>query len=143
MKIKHIIISLLLSAALCMPAVAQKVDTSELASPLIALMPALMKIRADLNLSEEQNKVIDAWLAEAPAKKKALQKNALAIRAELREAILNRDNRYKREELKYKLSEANRRIIEMQSLCARMLHNTLTDEQYAKVVAAYRQSAKQ
>jgi len=101
-----------------------------------------MKVRAELKLEEKQAKAIDAWIAEAPVKKEELKKEALVVRAELRDALINRGTRIEREELKFKLSEANRRIIEMQSLCVRMLHNMLTAEQYAKVVDTYKQTRK-
>jgi len=140
MNIPFILIPLLLTFALSTPAMAEKANTSELASPIIELMPAFKKVRDALKLEEKQAKEIEAWMAEAPAKKKELKQDVLAIRAELRDSLINRDSRIKREELKFKLSEANRRIIEMQSLCARMLHNTLTDKQYGQVVAEYKKT---
>ncbi|MCF6194092.1 MAG: hypothetical protein L3J46_07145 [Kangiellaceae bacterium] len=142
MKIKQLFISSLLVASLSAPAFADEIAMDELASPLITLIPAFKKVRDDLKLDEKQNKTVDAWMTEAPAKKKNLKKEVLAIRAELRAAILNRDTRTKRDALKVKLGQATSRVIEMQSLCARMLHNTLTKEQYAKVVAQYKDSSK-
>ena len=142
MKIKQLFISSLLAVALTAPALADKMPMDELASPLIELIPAFKKVRADLKLDEKQNKAVDAWMAEAPAKKKELKQKVLVIRAELREALLNRETRTKRDALKGELEQATSRVIEMQSLCARMLHKTLTKEQYAKVVAQYKESAK-
>ena len=148
MTIKHIFITSLLTIALSAPAMAEesattnKVDTSELSAPLIELMPAFKKVRKELMLDEEQAKAIDAWMNAAPAKKQELKENIVAVRAELRDALITRATRIKREELKFNLSEANRRLIELQSLCARMLHKTLTKEQYAKVVDTYKQSGK-
>lgn len=142
MNIKRILIPLLLAISLSSPAIAKNTDTSELAAPIIELMPAFKKVRADLKLDEKQAKTIDAWMAEAPAKKKELKQEALVVRTELRDALITRTSRMKREELKFKLGEANRRIIEIQSLCARMLNDTLTKEQYAKVIDAYKQSRK-
>ena len=142
MTFKKVLISSLLAVALTVPAMADKASTAELASPLIELIPAFKTVRAELKLDEEQNKTVDAWMAEAPAKKAELKQIVLAARSDLREALINRDSRVKRDALKTKLEEANRRVIEMESLCARMLHNTLTKEQYTKVVAQYREAAK-
>ena len=148
MKTKHILISSLLAIALSTPAIAEKPaeaeksKMSELADPIIALMPAFKKVREELKLNAEQSKTIDDWLAAAPQKKKELKENILTARAILRESLINRGSRMKREELKFNLGEANRRLIELQSLCARMLHNTLSDDQYAKVVAQYKQLGK-
>jgi len=142
MKIKHLLISSLLAVSLSAPAFADQMPMDELSSPIIELIPAFKEVRADLKLDEKQNKAVDAWMAGAPQKKKELKQKVLEVRAELREALLNRDTRTKRDALKAKLAEATSRVIEIQSLCARMLHKTLTKEQYAKVVAQYRDTTK-
>ena len=144
MTFRHIFVSSILAfSALTTPAHAEKGSaTNELAAPIINLMPALKEIRDELKLDEKQTKAINAWVAEAPTKRKELKLKIVEVRSELREALLNRDDRIKREKLKFELSEANRRLIELKSLCARMLHKTLTSEQYAKVVAKYKESMK-
>lgn len=142
MKIKQLFISSLLAVSLSAPALADEMSMDELSSPIISLMPALKEIRADLKLDEKQIKAVDAWLAEAPGKKKEQNIKVLKVRAELREALLNRDPRTKRDALKVELEQATSKVIEMQSLCARTLNKTLTKEQYAKVVAQYRKMAK-
>lgn len=45
-----------------------------------------------------------------------------------------------RETLKKELAAKQTRLVEMRSLCTRMLRNTLTPEQFDKVVASYRAS---
>ena len=142
MKIKQLFISSLLAVSLSAPALADEMSMDELSSPIISLMPALKEIRADLKLDEKQIKAVDAWLAEAPGKKKEQNIKVLKVRAELREALLNRDPRTKRDALKVELEKATSKVIEMQSLCARTLNKALTKEQYAKVVAQYRKMAK-
>jgi len=142
MKIQQIFILSLFIASLSTPAFAEKISTAELAQPLIELIPAFKKVRDDLKLDEKQSKTIDAWMAEAPAKKSELKKNVVVARSALREAMINRDSRVTRDNLKASLEQANRRVIEMESLCARMLYKTLTKEQYAKVIAQYRDSVK-
>ena len=79
-----------------------------------------------------------AWQAEAPAKRKELEAQALATRAELGEAILNGADGIHREALKKRLAEQQTRPIEMRSLCTRMLRQTLNEDQFARVIASYR-----
>lgn len=117
-------------------------DCPELGQPIIELMPHFKKLRTDLQLNASQDKVVDAWLAEAPKKRKELMQEAMEVKAELREALLTRADRLKREDLKAELNGKMNRIIEMRSLCARMLHKTLTEEQYRSVVDAYKASLK-
>ena len=142
MKITKLVVTSLLAVALSAPALAEKLSTAELATPLIELVPAFKKVRSELKLNEKQNKAVDAWMAEAPAKKAELKQNVLMARSELREALISRDSRAKRDELKDKLADANRKVIEMESLCARMLYTTLDEEQYTIVVAQYRDTVK-
>ncbi len=139
MTVIKIFVASVLAVALSAPAVAK--DTQDrLASPIIKLMPAFKEVREALKLNDEQAKTIDAWMAEAPAKRKKANQEVIAIRAELREALISRDDRAKRDAIKTKLNEANNNLIVMSSLCARMLHNTLTKEQYAQVVTQYKKS---
>ncbi len=140
MKLKTLLISSLLVTALSTPVMAKEDMNKELGSPVVALMPAFEAIRAELKLDDKQSKVVDAWLAEAPAKRTDLKKKILAVRAELREALITRDTRVKRDALKKELNEANNRLIELSSLCIRMLHTTMTKEQYAKIVEQSKKS---
>ena len=141
MKMIPMIATMLLAVSFALP-MSASADNRELAAPVIELMPHLKKLRTDLNLNDDQNKVIDNWLAEAPIKRKELEAQTIEVRAKLREALLNRDERMVRDRLKKELQEMNTRLIEMRSLCARMLHDTLTDEQYTKVVDSYRKEHK-
>ena len=143
MKFSKLLIasSLVVAIALPVSAIAAP-ERNELGAPIIELMPHFKKMRDTLNLNEEQNNVIDAWIAEAPKKRRALEQETIEVRTQLREALLNRDDRLQREELKTILNAKNNRLVEMRSLCARMLHKTLSANQYAKVVDAYKASLK-
>jgi hypothetical protein len=116
-------------------------DGSGLAAPIVELMPHVKQLMTELNLNAEQVATLDSWLADAPAKRKALEAEAAAVREQLREAILNGESRLKREQLKNALAAKETRLIEMRSLCTRMLRNTLTPEQFDRVVAQYRASS--
>ncbi|HIP81332.1 MAG TPA: hypothetical protein EYH16_02845 [Leucothrix mucor] len=137
MNLKKILVASILTVAVSAPVLAKQTG-EQLATPIVKLIPAFKEIREELKLNDEQAKTIDAWIAEAPAKKKEVIQKVFAVRAELREAILNRDDRAKRDALKKKLNNANNRLVVMSSLCTRMLHKTLTKEQYAKVIAQYK-----
>jgi len=110
----------------------------DLPPPIVELMPHVQKLAPDLNLSAEQQERLDRWLAEAPAKRRELEQEYLAIQQKLREAILEREERIVREELIAKLADKSKQLIQMRSLCVRMLEDTLSDEQYEQVVASYR-----
>lgn len=141
MKLRRLAAGSVLALFLASPlaATAQPCDLGE---PIISLMPHVIAMRAELGLNEQQNQVLDAWLAEAPAKRKAMQADVCATKEKLREALLYRAPRLAREQLKKELAYKEARVIEMRSLCARMLHSTLSPEQYKKVVGAYLASRK-
>lgn len=145
MRIPHIVLASALGLAFAFPlstnaaqAAPEFVTGPQLAEPVVQLMPQVKKLRAELNLNEAQARAIDNWIASAPPKRKALEAQARALRAEMREAILNNAERLQREDIKARIVEAEKRLIEMRALCTRMLRNTLNAEQFAKVVAAYR-----
>lgn len=140
MNIRSVIAGSALSLMLSFPLAASA--ECDLGAPVIELMPHLKELRAELNLNEEQNQTLDNWIAEAPAKRKQLAQETCMVREKLRDALLSRDTRLNREELKADLADKQTRLVEMRSLCARMLHDTLTPEQYDKVVERYRASLK-
>lgn len=137
MKLPVFIVALLLSAGLCIPLHATA-DTAELGAPIVELMPHFEKLAAELGLTAEQRATIDAWVAEAPLKRKQMEAETVALRAQLRDAILDGADRMTRENLKKELAAKQTRLIEMRSLCTRMLRQTLTADQFARVVASYR-----
>jgi len=137
MKFNKIAISSIIAIAIAFPAFvsAEEID---LGTPIVSLMPHLKKLRTELHLDKTQNTTIDNWIAAAPAKRKALESEVITLRKQLRDAILDGSERIHREELKKQLAEKNTRLIEMRSLCTRMLRNTLNQEQFDKVVSSYR-----
>ncbi len=140
MKISKTLGASILALCLVMPVTASSADVAELGQPIVELMPQVKKMRADLQLTKAQSDKLDAWLADAPAKREALEAETLEIRDQLREAILTGADRMTREALKKEFAAKQTRLIEMRSLCTRMLRDTLTPEQFDKVVASYRAS---
>ena len=137
MKISKITLLSVITLVLAFPsfAIAEEIN---LGTPIVKLMPHLKKLQPELNLNEKQITTIDNWVAKAPAKRKALESEVIVIRMQLRDAILDDAERITREKLKVQLAEKNTRLIEMRSLCTRMLRNTLNKAQFDKVVASYR-----
>lgn len=137
MKFSKIAMSSIVAIAIAFPTFvnAEEID---LGTPIVSLMPHLKKMRAELHLDKQQNTTINNWIAEAPAKRKELESEVVTLRKQLRDAILDGSERIHREELKKKLAAKNTRLIEMRSLCTRMLRNTLNAEQFDKVVSSYR-----
>lgn len=137
MKISKITLLSIITLVLAFPsfAIAEEIN---LGTPIVKLMPHLKKLRSELNLNEKQITTINNWVAKAPAKRKALESEVIAIRMQLRDAILDDAERITREKLKTQLAEKNTLLIEMRSLCTRMLRNTLNKAQFDKVVASYR-----
>ena len=137
MNFNKITMSSIIAIAIAFPTFvsAEEID---LGTPIVALMPHLKKLRTELDLNKQQNATIDSWIAEAPAKRKDIELEVIALRKQLRDAILDGSERIHREGLKKQLAEKNTRLIEMRSLCTRMLRNTLNEEQFGKVVTSYR-----
>lgn len=123
---------------LALPLSAAADTRDELGVPFVELMPHVKKLRAELNLSAGQQARLDAWSAQAPEKRRELEAGTLKVREDLRTAILNGEGRLRREALKKTLAAKQTRLIEMRSLCTRMLRQTLTEEPFAKVVASDR-----
>ena len=139
MKTPVFVIGALLAIGLSLPMLANA-ENGELGPPIIELMPHVKKLAAELDLNAEQQSKLAAWKADAPLKRKALEAETLKTRTRLREAILQGADRMQREQLKRQLAAQQTRLIEMRSLCARMLRQTLTAEQFEKVVASYEAS---
>ena len=120
------------------PLMAQAV-AQDLASPIIELMPQVKKLSESgkLQLNAEQKKIIDDWMASAPAKRKTIEADYVTLRQELRMAILNNKDRIEREKLTHELLAKEEELIKMRSLCHRMLVKELTPEQYELVKTAY------
>lgn len=137
MKFNKIAMSSIIAIAIVFPSFVSAEEIN-LGTPIVKLMPHLKKLRLELNLNEKQITTIDNWVAEAPAKRKALESEVITLRKQLRDAILDGSERIHREQLKKQLSAKNTRLIEMRSLCTRMLRNTLNEKQFNKIVTSYR-----
>lgn len=136
MKLPVIIIGSLLGACLAVPFVASA-DRTQLGEPIVELMPHVKELRAQLGLTARQVATLDAWIVAAPARRRALETEALRTRQALRDAILAGADRMTHDDLKSRLAATQTRLVEMRSLCVRMLRQTLNEDQFARVVARY------
>lgn len=107
-----------------------------LSSPIVELVGIAKS--ADLRLSDEQKAKLDAWVAEAPAKRKAIENEQVQLRTQLREALLSGKPADERKALIDKIADNEAQLLNMRSRCTDFLRNLLTAEQFEKVIAAYR-----
>ncbi|MGB9670308.1 MAG: hypothetical protein ACPLXR_04005 [Halothiobacillaceae bacterium] len=134
---KHLIPSLLLTASLLASAPSVLAEPAiSLASPVVELVGIAKS--ADLGLNDEQKSKLEAWIKEAPAKRKALENEQVQLRTQLREAILAGKPEEDRMGLIEKISANEKQLLTMRSKCSDFLRQLLTPEQFDKVVAAYR-----
>lgn len=137
---KKILLSaaLVLATATALPAQQGK-NRSELSAPIVRLTP-LVKQNADaLGLTAEQRADLQNWLETSPAKRKALEAEAIAARAALRAAILDGAPTEERAALAAKIGEYEVKLVTMRSNCADHWRAVLTPEQFAQLVALAQQ----
>ena len=117
---------------------------SDLPMPIIELMPQVKQLTESgkLQLNAEQKKVLDDWMASAPAKRKTIEAEYVKLRQELRMAILDNKDRIEREKLTSALLTKEEELIKMRGLCHRMLMKELTPAQFDMVKTAYLNSIK-
>lgn len=133
--------SLLLSAALALVlpgmAVSQGAMTPQekgLSTPVIALMPVIMKNVDTLGLDAAQKAALDEWMAVAPQKRGALEDETAALRAQMKDAILANAPVEEREALAQKIGANETDLVMMRSGCVDTMRTLLTPEQFAKVL---------
>ena len=110
----------------------------QLASPVIELVPIVKQQGDTLGLNAEQKAKLDAWMKEAPAKRKAVEQEQIELRQKLRAAMLTLNSDEERKELIAKITENEAKLLNMRAGCADFLRGILTAEQFDKVVAAYK-----
>ncbi len=136
--------ALFLATSLAFSPLMAQAAVSDLPSPIIELMPQVKKLTESgkLQLNAEQKKVLDDWMASAPAKRKVMEDDYVKLRQALRMAILDNKDRIEREKMTAELLAKEEELIKMRSLCHRMLIKELTPEQYELVKTAYLNSLK-
>jgi hypothetical protein len=149
MKLKTILISACAATALTFGAITPSfaelspAERAELAKPIVALMPVLMKNEAALNLNAEQKAFFADWMRKMPERRESLEKKIAELRIELRQVILDGGKREERDRLIQKISTEEAHILTMRALCVESVREHLTPEQFKQLVSLYQNQASQ
>lgn len=129
---RPLLIGSTLALMLALPAAAQ--EARELSAPIVAFTPVI-KANADaLELSTAQRADLANWLATMPAKRKALEAEALGARAALRAAIVAGAPQDARRALAEKIGALEAKLVMARSGCTDHWRETLTETQFAKML---------
>jgi Spy/CpxP family protein refolding chaperone len=107
------------------------------AIPVVELMPLTMKHEADLKLTAEQIKALDDYRKQAMPGRVAVQKKILALRGELRMAILDNKPAADREALMKQIGDAEIEHFKGRDRCVEALRKILSAEQFAQLSKLY------
>ncbi len=135
---KHFLLStaILLAAA---PAVdAQqgqgKGKNRELSAPIVAYTPVIKKNADALGLTEAQRADLQNWISTMPAKRKAVEAEAIEARAALRAAINAGAPVEERQKLAETVGAYETKLVMMRSNCTDHWRAVLTDAQFAQML---------
>jgi len=131
-QMKKILVSAALAMAVASPAIAEK--KRELSAPIVAFTPVIKKNADALELNESQRADLAAWLAEMPAKRKALEAEALGARAELRMAIIEGAPNDERAALAERVGDIEAKLVTMRSNCTDHWREVLSEEQFDQML---------
>ncbi len=104
------------------------------ALPIAELMPLTMRYEADLKLTPKQIKAITAYREANMPKRIAGQKNILALRGQLRAAMLSGQPTG---DLMRQVSQAELDHMQARERCVVFMRTTLTAEQYTQLIQRY------
>lgn len=135
---KTLVLATALAASLPLCAAAQMApsdpSTTGLSQPVIALTGVLAKNVDTLALNDDQKAALDNWLAEMPARRKALEDETVALRTDLRAKIASGAATDEREELARKIGENETALIMMRSMCVDHWRDVLAEDQFAQLL---------
>ena len=109
-------------------------EANELSKPVVALTGVLAKNADTLALTGAQRAALKDWLASMPAQRKALEDESVALRAELRAAILGNAPVADRQVLADRIGETEAALVMMRSNCTDHWRSVLTPEQFAQLL---------
>lgn len=118
-------------AALAAPA---KAVPGDAAIPIVELMPVLMRYEVDLKLTPEQIKALADYRAVNMPKRIAGQKHVLALRGQLRAAMLAGQPTG---ELMRQVSQAELEHMQARERCVRFVRQTLSPAQFTRLTELY------
>lgn len=106
----------------------------ELSQPIVAFTPVVAKNQDALNLTEEQRADVKNWIATMPAKRKALEADTIALRADLRDAIKAGAPVDQRQAIADKIGANEAKMVMMRSNCTDHWRAVLTADQFAQML---------
>ncbi len=112
---------------------------AELAPPIVALMPIVLKNEQELGLDAKQKAFFADWAKKMPPRRESIERHIAELRIELRHVLLDGGPRDQRDHLVQQIGAETAHLVMMRSLCVDTLREQLTPEQFKKVVAMYRQ----
>ena len=134
-NLRHVTLALCL--ALASGLVAAKAVPGDGAIPVVELMPLTMKHEADLKLSAEQIQALADYRKQAMPGRVAVQKKILAMRGELRMAILDNKPAADREALMDQIAAAEVEHFKGRDRCVEAVRKIVSAEQFAQLSKLY------
>lgn len=106
-----------------------------LSRPVIQLTGLLAKNMDTLNLDEAQREDVKNWVATMPAHRKELEAETVALRAEMRQAIVDGAPIETRQALAARIGANETKMVMMRSNCTDHWREVLSAEQFAALIA--------
>ncbi len=129
---KKFLLGTAVALAFATPSFAQ--DTSELSTPIVVFTPVIMKNVEALALTEAQRSDLEQWVATKAPERQAVEAEAVATRATLRDAIIAGAPVAERQALAETVGALETKLVMMRSDCTDYWRGALTDEQFAKLL---------
>lgn len=107
------------------------------AIPVVELMPLTMKHEADLKLTAEQIQALENYRKQAMPGRVAVQKKILALRGELRMAMLDNKPAVEREALMKQIAEAEIEHFKGRERCVEAVRKIMSAEQFTQLSQLY------
>jgi Spy/CpxP family protein refolding chaperone len=107
------------------------------AIPVVELMPLTMRYEVDLKLSAEQIQALADYRQQAMPGRLGVQKKIVALRGELRMAMLGNKPAAEREALMQQIAEAEVEHFKGRDRCVEALRKILSAEQFAQLSKLY------
>jgi Spy/CpxP family protein refolding chaperone len=107
------------------------------AIPVVELMPLTMRYEVDLKLSAEQIQALADYRQQAMPGRLGVQKKIVALRGELRMAMLGNKSAAEREALMQQIAEAEVEHFKGRDRCVEALRKILSAEQFAQLSKLY------
>lgn len=107
------------------------------AIPVVELMPLTMRYEVDLKLSAEKIQALADYRQQAMPGRLGVQKKIVALRGELRMAMLGNKPAAEREALMQQIAEAEVEHFKGRDRCVEALRKILSAEQFAQLSKLY------